>query len=207
MQRQPEILKWSGGSLPNDVCNEALPVGDISKPPTLHWLQVVQRQPETVFPVSGCLFIRKHARASYWNSAQVPSASQLALRYKRTSLLVDASCGCGSIAPVSSARMVLASCLPSSTPHWSKLLMPQITPWVKTLCSYMAIRLPMLRGVILSSRITLVGRLPLNVLCGTSFLIFSPSMPCACNSARTSSAVLPRIKASAWAKTLDNRIS
>ena len=43
MQRQPEILKWSGGSLPNDVCNEALPVGNIGEPPTLHWLQVVQR--------------------------------------------------------------------------------------------------------------------------------------------------------------------
>src|SRR4051794_18216039 len=38
--------------------------------------------------------------------------------------------------------MALASCLPSSTPHWSKLLMFQMTPWVKILCSYIAIRAP-----------------------------------------------------------------
>ena len=28
-----------------------------------------------------------------------------------------------------------ASCLPSSTPHWSKLSMPQTTPWMKVMCS------------------------------------------------------------------------
>ena len=29
----------------------------------------------------------------------------------------------------------LASTFPSSTPHWSNESMPQITPWVNTLCS------------------------------------------------------------------------
>ena len=28
-----------------------------------------------------------------------------------------------------------ARTLPSSTPHWSKESIPQIAPWVKTLCS------------------------------------------------------------------------
>ena len=36
---------------------------------------------------------------------------------------------------VSSGRIALASCLPSSTPHWSKELIRQITPWTKILCS------------------------------------------------------------------------
>ena len=31
--------------------------------------------------------------------------------------------------------MVVASFLPSSTPHWSNELMFQIAPWVNTLCS------------------------------------------------------------------------
>ena len=47
---------------------------------------------------------------------------------------VDASCGRGS-PPSSSGRMRAASALPSSTPHWSKLLIPHNTPSTKTLCS------------------------------------------------------------------------
>ena len=35
----------------------------------------------------------------------------------------------------SSGMMRWARTLPSSTPHWSKELMFQMTPWVKTLCS------------------------------------------------------------------------
>lgn len=40
------------------------------------------------------------------------------------------------VAPLSSSgRMRPAITLPSSTPHWSKLLTPQITPSTKVLCS------------------------------------------------------------------------
>ena len=35
----------------------------------------------------------------------------------------------------SSGMIATASALPSSTPHWSKESIPQIAPWVKTLCS------------------------------------------------------------------------
>ena len=42
---------------------------------------------------------------------------------------------------------MLASCLPSSTPHWSKELIFQIAPWTKTLCSYNAINAPNVFGV------------------------------------------------------------
>ena len=38
------------------------------------------------------------------------------------------------------------STLPSSTPHWSKLLMPHTAPLVKTRCSYSAISAPSERG-------------------------------------------------------------
>ena len=37
--------------------------------------------------------------------------------------------------PASSGMIATASALPSSTPHWSKESIPQIAPWVKTLCS------------------------------------------------------------------------
>ena len=38
--------------------------------------------------------------------------------------------------------------------------MSQMAPWVNTLCSYSATSAPSLRGVSLSTRIMLVGRLP-----------------------------------------------
>jgi hypothetical protein len=38
-------------------------------------------------------------------------------------------------APVSTGSSASASSLPSSTPHWSKLLIPRITPSTKTRCS------------------------------------------------------------------------
>jgi hypothetical protein len=62
----------------------------------------------------------------------------------------------------SSGRIFPASCLPSSTPHWSNVKMSQMTPWTKILCSYKAISSPRLNGVISLSRKELVGRLPLN---------------------------------------------
>ena len=37
--------------------------------------------------------------------------------------------------PWSSGMIRFASTLPSSTPHWSNESIPQIVPWVKTLCS------------------------------------------------------------------------
>ena len=40
-----------------------------------------------------------------------------------------------------------ASALPSSTPHWSKELMPHNAPLVKTRCSYIATSAPSDRGV------------------------------------------------------------
>jgi hypothetical protein len=55
---------------------------------------------------------------------------------------VEASCELTASSLVNSGRISLASCLPNSTPHWSKLKMFQITPCTKILCSYKAIRLP-----------------------------------------------------------------
>ena len=54
----------------------------------------------------------------------------------------------------------MASSLPSSTPHWSKLLMFQITPWVKTLCSYSASSRPRFLAFTPSRDSMLEGRLP-----------------------------------------------
>ena len=45
------------------------------------------------------------------------------------------------------AGSLLASCFPSSTPHWSKELIRQMIPWTKILCSYIAISDPRVRGV------------------------------------------------------------
>ena len=60
------------------------------------------------------------------------------------------------------------SALPSSTPHWSKLLMPHSAPLVKTRCSYSAISAPRLRGVSCSSSSVVLGRLPGKVRCCAS---------------------------------------
>ena len=49
--------------------------------------------------------------------------------------LVEGSWVVGVAEAWSSGRMVLASCLPSSTPNWSKELMFQMVPWTKILCS------------------------------------------------------------------------
>ena len=41
----------------------------------------------------------------------------------------------GSVLLSSSGMIRFARALPSSTPHWSNESIPQMTPWVKTLCS------------------------------------------------------------------------
>ena len=49
--------------------------------------------------------------------------------------------------PAARGRSAWPATLPSSTPHWSKESMPQIAPWVKTLCSYSATSDPRVCGV------------------------------------------------------------
>ena len=57
-------------------------------------------------------------------------------RYRRINALVELSWPrLGSASLCSSGTICFASALPSSTPHWSKELIPQIAPWVNTLCS------------------------------------------------------------------------
>jgi ribosomal protein L17 len=62
-----------------------------------------------------------------------------------------------------------AMVLPSSTPHWSKGLMPQMAAWQNTLCSYRATRAPRLWGVSAGSHSVLLGTLPAKVRCGSEF--------------------------------------
>ena len=72
-----------------------------------------------------------------------------------------------SSSPLTAGVTCRASCLPSSTPHWSKLSMPQTTPWVKVMCSYSAISCPTTEGVSAGAMIEVVGRLPVNTRAGT----------------------------------------
>jgi hypothetical protein len=94
----------------------------------------------------------------------------------------------------SSAAIRVASTLPSSTPHWSKELTSQITPWVNTLCSYRAVSWPSTDGVSSGARMVLVGRFPGKVRCGAR----ARSTP----SASTCSLGFPKARASVWAKKL-----
>jgi hypothetical protein len=71
---------------------------------------------------------RAHAR-------QGPDDSQSGPRTNATSCRVEPSFSAPSAAPVSTGSSASASSLPSSTPHWSKLLIPRITPSTKTRCS------------------------------------------------------------------------
>src|SRR5471032_1558248 len=118
--------------------------------------------------------------------------------------LVELSWRSGLTSPASSAWIFLARTLPSSTPHWSKLLTSQITPCTKVLCSYSAISAPSVDGVSWSIKMVLDGRLPGKVLCGTSSSISASLSFCAVRSARTSAAVLPVMKASDCAKQFAN---
>ena len=56
-------------------------------------------------------------------------------RYQSISARVELSCVARRASPDSSGVIRLASSLPSSTPHWSKLSMPHTTPWTNTMCS------------------------------------------------------------------------
>ena len=51
---------------------------------------------------------------------------------------VELSCELTGELSLSSGSIALASCFPSSTPHWSKELISHIMPWVNILCSYIA---------------------------------------------------------------------
>src|SRR5471032_2091892 len=121
--------------------------------------------------------------------------------------LVELSCWAGAGSPVSSFWICLASTLPSSTPHWSKLLTSHSTPCTNTLCSYSAIKAPSEIGVSWSIKMVLLGRLPGKVLCGTSASISVALSLESFKSARTSSPVLPFMKASDWAKQLASSAS
>src|SRR5690606_20906599 len=48
---------------------------------------------------------------------------------------VELSCPSSGACPSTFGKSAFASCLPSSTPHWSYELMPQIVPCTNTLCS------------------------------------------------------------------------
>ena len=60
-------------------------------------------------------------------------------RTNETNLDVDASCWPSATTPRISGIKALARAFPNSTPHWSKLAMPQRTPWTKIRCSCRAI--------------------------------------------------------------------
>ena len=51
--------------------------------------------------------------------------------------------------------------MPSSTPHWSNELTPQIVPWTNTLCSYSATSLPSAAGVSCGSKSGIGGAVAL----------------------------------------------
>ena len=118
----------------------------------------VARLPQSVVltvPPLAVVFLRERADASRSHfhgglSVQICSPNDA------WKALVQLACGAGQLAvravpadqrrrrrvvlavasPVSSGVMRLASSLPSSTPHWSKLSMPHTTPWTNTMCSY-----------------------------------------------------------------------
>uniref|UniRef100_A0A182IS09 Uncharacterized protein n=1 Tax=Anopheles atroparvus TaxID=41427 RepID=A0A182IS09_ANOAO len=125
---------------------------------------------------------------------------------KLISPLVEESCVVVLFGSTRSTSIALASALPSSTPHWSNEFTSQMTPCVKILCSYIAISAPSTNGVTFFTRIELVGRLPVNTLCGSRFSSASPARPAFSSSARACSAVLPIIRASVCARKLASRI-
>jgi hypothetical protein len=84
---------------------------------SIHELVIMRPQP----PSSRRHFITPYKDAFFLNALMSP--------------LVLASCDVDSPASSSSAWIFLARLLPSSTPHWSKLLMFQMAPSVKVRCS------------------------------------------------------------------------
>ena len=61
----------------------------------------------------------------------------------------------------------------------------QLTPWVKILCSYMAMRAPRVKGLIWSTMMLLVGLLPVNSLWGAILSISDWLLPAFFSSATT----------------------
>ena len=133
-------------------------------------------------------------------------------------ILTELSCPVTSEGLLSCARMFFASTFPSSTPIWSaihtltrpandgmsnvpKELIPQMTPWVKILCSYRAIKAPSVLGVKSGNKILLLGRFPSNTL-----LFTSASLALLPSSLRTCSSVLPNANASGCAKKLESKM-
>merc|ERR550537_1530574 len=92
-------------------------------------------------------------------------------------------------------RTVFARTLPSSTPHWSKELMPQIAPCTAVRCSKRARICPVVRASSLEKSSEDDGRLPGKTLCGRR--------AAGTSSATSSSSVLPMARASGCAKKLD----
>src|SRR5438034_967658 len=67
---------------------------------------------------------------------RVGALAHLSARYRRMSAFVELSWASSGAVSLSSSGMIrFARTFPSSTPHWSKESIPQIVPWVKTLCS------------------------------------------------------------------------
>ena len=104
--------------------------------------------------------------------------------------------------------MFFAKTLPNSTPIWSNELMFQITPCVKILCSYKAIKRAE-RFRVEQAVQKAVGRAVAAKCLGgcqqVEAINASASVPS--TSARASSKVRPFISASVWAKKFDSKIS
>ena len=73
--------------------------------------------------------------SDFWKAADAHQAPARISLKALISPLVEASWLETAASLSSSGRITLASCLPSSTPHWSNELISQITPCVKILCS------------------------------------------------------------------------
>ena len=66
-------------------------------------------------------------------------------RKRRMRALVELSCRSSGVADAACSGMIRCGrTLPSSTPHWFKDSIRQMTPWVNTLCSYKATSAPRL---------------------------------------------------------------
>ena len=75
--------------------------------------------------------------------------------------VVDASCSkLQSLRPRNSGNKALAIAFPNSTPHWSKLEIPQSTPCTNIRCSCNATSAPRDRGDKSSNKKNVEGRLP-----------------------------------------------
>ena len=120
--------------------------------------------------------------------------------------------GLGACRLPSSGRMRLARALPSSTPHWSKLLMPQMAvSSPQALCFVGGLTRGQGLGRPRGSRILhhrsgrRAGRFG-KVRWGARVPMAASSRPLAASSARTSASLRPIIRASAWASRLARQL-